>query len=261
MSSQYGYEAATWPGIGGYGGRSARSSPFEGEEEAGGLAVTTKRVRLQMRYPLLRAIPDDPDWRKHVPIEYRMNAKTIVDSTTGELQKGKNAEFLVDLVEWGIRAAEIFAEGSKLVGGLGIATLPLTFAMPWLAIGRPYKEAAEIQAARWARTGFSRGVVMGADKRPLSLVSDYWAGLYFAPGDFRNVQVTNYKVGLFAGWLHGHVLSRHRNQWVIFHRDLGRRLGDQSFRGPRERWRREDWRNWYTDAAAVFSRDHLTAPS
>ena len=34
-------------------------------------------------------------------------------------------------------------------------------------------------------------------------------------------------------------------------------MGDQSWRGPRERWTSQQTQDWYGEAAAVFRRDHL----
>jgi hypothetical protein len=221
--------------------------------------VAPDRARLQAMFPLLRAIPDDPDYRKYVPIEYRLDAKAIVGELAQDLSKGKSAHVWVELAHWGTVGAEIFAEASALVAGLALAGPILGVVGGFLMLGAGLQEAAEKIADNWSATGFSRGVVMGADKRRAGQLKETFGNLYFPPNysfpQGRNVAIANYRAGLLAGYLQGRLLST--NQRVIFWRDLGRRMGDQSYRGPQEQWRAVDWSNWYTDAAGVFNRDHL----
>jgi hypothetical protein len=221
-----------------------------------------RRTPQQSTFALVRSIPDDPDYRKHVPINYRLNAKKIVGEVAQDLSsKGKSAHFWVELTHLGLVAAEIFAEASLLVAGLAIGAPVLALAAVFLALGAPYYEAAEKIGAKWAATGFSRGVVMGANKRKASLVKDYFGNDYFPPNPQfprgRSIAMANYKVGLLVGYVQGRVLSLSPNQHVIFWRDLGHRMGNQSHRGPQGQWKRREWIDWYVTAAAVFRRDHL----
>lgn len=211
-------------------------------------------------FALARAIPDDPNYRKYVPINYRLNAKKIVGEVAQDLSsRGKSAHFWVELVHAGLMGAEIFAEASLLVAGLAIAGPLLGLVAVALALGAPYYEAAEKIAANWSATGFSRGVVMGADKRRAQLVKDYFGNRYFSPNPFfprgRSIAIANYRMGLLVGYVNGRVLSE--NQRAIFWHDLGHRMGDQSYRGPREQWKQREWIDWYVTVAAVFQRDHL----
>ena len=68
-------------------------------------------------------------------------------------------------------------------------------------------------------------------------------------------RITSAKAGLVAGYVQGRLLTQ--NQRVILWRDLGRRMGDQSYRGPAKQWGQRQWRDWYTDLAAVFRGYHL----
>ena len=99
---------------------------------------------------------------------------------------------------------------------------------------------------------------MGADRRRASQVRDYfgnlWIGNTFSELGAK-VATANHHAGLVAGYLEGRLLSK--NQHAIFWHDLGHRMGDQSYRGPLDRWGERDWQDWYTDVAAVFRRDHL----
>jgi hypothetical protein len=209
---------------------------------------------------LWEVIPNDPDYRKYIPIEYRLNAKDIVGYLAQDLQKGKSAHTWVELAHLGLTVAEIAAETSALVAGLAIAGGPLAAAATFIALGLPYQQAAEEIAKKSSASGYSRGVVMGAAKRSPRLVREYFGNLTFRmPGFEENAKVAkaNHHAGLVAGYLHGRALTK--NQHAIFWRDLGHRMGDQSKRGPQSQWRSKDWSDWYTDTAAAFRRDHLTA--
>jgi hypothetical protein len=165
----------------------------------------------------------------------------------------------VELGHAGLTAAEIFAETSTLVGALAIAGPVLGLVATGLALGAGYQEAGEKIAADWSATGFARGAVMGADRRRASEVKDYFGNDYFPPNPQfprgRLIAMGNYKMGLLVGYAQGRRLSR--DQRTIFWRDLGQRMGDQSYRGPSAQWQRRDWIDWYVSAAAVFRANHL----
>ena len=231
------------------------------EQEEEGAASRPSRVPQGSAFVLLRVIPDDPNYRKYIPIKYTLNAKKIVGEVAQDLSsRGKSAHFWVELAHSGLVAAEIFAESSALVAGLAIAGPILGLVATGLALGAPYYEAGEKIAADWSATGFARGVVMGADKRRALLIKDYFGNDYFPPNpNFprgRSIAIANYRLGLLVGYVNGHLLSP--NQRAIFWRDLGHRMGDQSYRGSRAQWKRREWIDWYVSVAAVFRRDHLS---
>jgi outer membrane protein OmpA-like peptidoglycan-associated protein len=216
--------------------------------------------RQALTYALLRVIPNDPDYQKFIPLNYKLNAKKIVGGVAQDVStNGKKAHFWIDLVHWGIVGAEILAEGSLLVAGLTIAGPVLALVGNFLALGIPCVEAAQIVADKWSATGFARGVVMGADQRKAQQLKDYFGNDYFPPNHFcpqaRDVAIANYKMGLLVGFVQGRLLCP--NQRTIFFRDLGRRMGDQSYRGDSKRWGRREWVDWYVSAAAAFKGHHL----
>jgi hypothetical protein len=210
-------------------------------------------------------IPDDPNYQKIIPIEYRLDAKGIVGDFAEDLQQGKSAHVWSELAHLGIAAGEM----SGLIEGLGLVGTALTLAAGpvaalaalFSALGAPYQEIAEKIAKDWSASGYSRGAVMGANQRPGRLLREYWGNLYFPQNPYlrqgANIARLNHNAGLVAGFVQGRALTP--NQRQIFFRDLGRRMGDQSYRGPTSRWRSRDWRDWYTDSASAFRRHHLTA--
>lgn len=211
-------------------------------------------------YALLGVIPNVPNYPRNTPVNYRLNAKKIVGVIAQDLSsKGKSAHFWVELAHSGLMAAEIFAEGSLLVAGLAIAGPLLAVAGSFLALGAGYYEAAEKIAEEWSATGFSRGVVMGAEGRKAKLLKDYFGNACCPPNRFfekgRDIAIANYRMGLLVGYVQGRLLCP--NQRIIFWRDLGVRIGDQSYRGPSKQWTARGWVNWYIDAAAAFKSAHL----
>jgi hypothetical protein len=243
MSTPLGYHADPW-------------SRTSGELEAWRPIKAARPVRPKS---LREAIPDDRDYRKYIPIEYRLDAKSIVGYLAQDLHRGKSAHTWVELSHLGLGTAEVIAHTSALIGGLSLLGAPLSLVANFLALGAPYQGAAEKIAKSSSASGYSRGVVMGADERSSRLVREYFGNLRFrynfAAGD--KVAKANHDTGLVAGYLDGRLLTQ--NQRAIFWRDLGHRAGDQSYRGPRSQWNSRDWVTWYTSIAAVFRRDHLTA--
>lgn len=143
-----------------------------------------------------------------------------------------------------------------MTGGLAGPLLGLAGSL--LALGAGYQEAAEKMAQEWSASGLSRGVVMGADRRPARQVTETFGRLSFPPSPFFprgcDLAITNYRGGLFGGYVQRRLLSANR---VIFWRDLGRRMGDQSYRRPQRRCEPLDWRKCYVDVAAALSCDLL----
>ncbi|CAA9891952.1 hypothetical protein METHB2_530027 [Candidatus Methylobacter favarea] len=231
---------------------------YEFEGEAVGRASTTPQ---RSTFALARVIPDDPNFQKYVPINYRLNAKKIVGETAHDLSKGLRIHHGVEIVHVLFTAAEIIAEATVvaglLLGGIALAAAAVG---NFLALGAPYLEAAKKISANWASSGFSRGVVMDADKRQAQLVKNYFGNDYFPPNSAfprsRSIAIANYKMGLLVGYVNGRALSQ--NQRRIFWRDLSHRMGDQSYRGSQKQWTRREWIDSYVTAAAIFRRDHLT---
>jgi hypothetical protein len=238
---------------------------------------------------LWQVIPDDPNYAKYVPITFRLNARSIVAYLADDLRKGKAARIWVELAHHGvIPAAEsrpsrlapylgvegthgvlmgvdtvtTVAEAAPVVGLIGSIAAPfLVLAGGFMELAEADREAAEKRAKDYAATGYSRGAVMGANRRSVSQLREFY-GNFYPPADQylrggEKIAKANHDVGLAAGYLHGRVLTD--NQKKIFFRDLGSRMGDQSYRAPTSQWRSRDLMDWSTDTAAAFRRYHLTA--
>ena len=180
-------------------------------------------------------IPDDPDYRKHIPLNYRLNAKKLVGEVAQDLSsRGKSAHFWIELAHWGIVLAEMF----ELAGALAIASPILGTILTFLALGEPYRELAEEIAAEWSGRGFSRGVVMGADGRSAKLLKEYFGSDYIPPySGFprgRAIAMANYRMGLLVGYALGRVLCP--NCWIRSSRMRSTRIAPRSGTWPRA-WR------------------------
>jgi hypothetical protein len=220
-----------------------------------------QELKQQRKVALRRAIPDDPDYRKYVPVEYRLDARAIVCDLIDDLAHGVGLEHALEAAEGVVAISEIF----ELVSALALFAGPLAAVNLFLSLGTPYLEAALHIAGQWSASGFSRGAVLGAERRangipiPPRQVRDYFGnqdvGKYLGFDQGQAVGLASYRAGLLAGYSQSRLLSQ--NQCTIFWRDLGHRMGDQSFRGPQAQWAQLQWRDWYTDVAACFRRDHL----
>jgi hypothetical protein len=203
-------------------------------------------------FALLRAIPDNADYARFVPLDYRLNAKAIVGKLSTDLEQLKDPS-AKDLRKFAEQVFKFVSGGSPVKVMLNI----LVGALKNIPGG--YLAAAAKIADDWAARGFSRGVVLGADGRPQSYLIDTFGREFIPPNHAfpygRKIAAANYGAGLIAGYVQGKVLSK--NQQVIFWRDLGRRMGDQSYRGARSTWRTKQWQDWYVDVAAAFRRYHL----
>jgi hypothetical protein len=199
---------------------------------------------------LIRAIPDDPDWAKHVPLEYRLDAKEIVDFLLEDLHQAKarvgdDLERLhtgVEFADWGIALAEMFeVAGAAMLFGPVLATAGL-----FLSLGAGYAAANEAIAIEQARVGFSLGVVTSSQGMSAARIKEHWGDSWSRYGagaaDNANAVSKTYRLGgLGAGFLQGRRLSA--NQRTVFWKDLQRRLTTT----------KPDWVAW----AGVFLNAHV----
>jgi hypothetical protein len=203
-------------------------------------------------FALLRAIPDNADYARFVPLDYRLNAKAIVGKLSTDLEQLKDPS-AKDLRKF---AEQVF----KFVSGGSPVNVMLKILVGALKnIPGGYLAAAAKIADEYAASGFSRGVVLGAEPRPRSYLIDTF-GRDLIPTNRAfplggKIADANYGAGLVAGYVQGKALSK--NQRVIFWKDLRRRMGDQSYRGATSTWSTKQWRDWYVDVAAAFRRYHL----
>jgi outer membrane protein OmpA-like peptidoglycan-associated protein len=228
--------------------------------------VSTACIVLPARvavYPLLGLIPNVPDYTGKLPINYNLDAKKLVGEVAQDISSlGHKAHFITEISHAGFTAVEIF----ELVGATGTLAGVLTVLAPltallanFIALGAGYAQAAEILARDWSASGYSRGVVMGADGRKPVLVKEYFRNACcpkdnaFPAG--RGIAIANYRTGLMVGYTHGRMLCP--NQRAIFWKDLVNRMDNQSYRGPSAKWTARGWSDWYTDAAGAFRKAHL----
>lgn len=203
-------------------------------------------------YALLMALPDSADYAKFVPFDYKLDAKAMVGKLSVDLKQLETP----DAKEMASFAKDVY----KFVGGGDPASMMMGILVNVLKnIPGGYLAAAANIADDWAARGFSRGVVLGADKKSKKYLIETFGHDYIPPNNAfaygRKVAAANYGGGLMAGFVQGRALSK--NQQAIFWRDLGRRMGDQSFRGASANWTDKQWQEWYTDVAASFRRYHL----
>ena len=155
--------------------------------------------------------------------------------------------------------AEMFTEAELLVA-LG-EFFPIVSAVigQWFSLGAGYAAGRAAVAKENMQSGFSRGVVMGADGRKPELLRDYFWKFSPDPNPFDQeagrIGQTAYNQGLVAGFLQGQELSKEQRAWLW--KDLGHRLGDESWRGDPGTWTESEWIDWYVTVAAIFRRDHL----
>jgi outer membrane protein OmpA-like peptidoglycan-associated protein len=218
-------------------------------------------ARQAATYPLLRVVPNRQDVPRELKLEFRLHAKKMIGDVAQDIsQRGHKAHFWVELAHAGLTAAEIFAEGSALVGLLSIGAPLLALAGVFLALGAPYAEAAKEIAEDWSARGYARGVVMGADGRKAALLRDYFGNDVMPKNHFfeqgQQIATANYRLGLLVGFVHGRLLCP--NQRAAFWADMRNRLqGDQTYRGPSKQWSRREWIDWYVTTAATFRASHL----
>ena len=155
--------------------------------------------------------------------------------------------------------AEMFTE-AELVTDLGVV-FPIVAAVigQWVSLGAGYAAAREAIAEDNMASGFSRGVVLGADHRPPTILKDSFWKFWPDPNPFDQdaavIAQKAYNQGLIAGYMQGRELSE--KQRALLWRDIGRHVGDQSYRGPSADWTDAQWVDWYITAAAALRRYHF----
>jgi hypothetical protein len=170
---------------------------------------------------------------------------------------GKSA----DLAHLGTLALDVLeielAVGAAGAGSMILGALTMFVGGP-LAVGEAYAEGVEYHARKYARSGFSRGAAMAADGKA-KLIASFYGNDYIPPlgqPAAHKAAKAAYVVGLLVGARQA--LDLTEQQRTMFWRDLGNRMGDQSWRGKPGSWSHRDLVSWYTDAAAELSKDHLS---
>jgi hypothetical protein len=196
------------------------------------------------------------------------------DDTHHYLQFGLE---LFDAVHTGIAMANLdeviftageYSTATGLAGGLGIAmevVAPVAGeAAVLLAIGNAHAEAINNLLEGEISSGFSRGVVLGADDRPPSYVKENFVKFSPVPNSvypeygrkFQNA----YNRALMAGYAQGRKLLEHKAQRSAFFEDLYARMKVHpaiEHGEDQDSWSDRDWRDYYIDCASTFAATHL----
>lgn len=204
-------------------------------------------------YALLAAIPDDANVARHIPLEYRLDAKAMVGKLAVDLEQLKTPD-AKEIASFGKELFDLVREGNP-------ASMMVKILKDVLEnIPNAYLGIADNAAKEWAARGFSRAVVLGAERvRSKKYLIDMFGRERIPPNNIfpyaRKVAAANYAGGLLAGYVQGRALSD--NQRKIFFKDMVSRMGSQSWRGPVASWSHNRWQEWYVDFAAAFWRWHL----
>lgn len=238
--------------------REAGGEGYETERSEGESVTAAQKTQLVLK----RYVPD-LKFPMRSPMIYMVDAKELVGDLALDMQSGGTAGHVIELGDLALTTIEIFefvAATSIAAGAMAVAAPLVAVAASLAVLGMGYQEAAAEISKRAASSGFSQGVVMGADGRKLSLVRSYFGKTIFPPNPFlpqgQKIETANYRLGLAAGFIQGAALSA--NQRANFWGDLSLRLGDQSYRGNIRQWSDRDWVDWYITAGGAFRAMHLT---
>jgi hypothetical protein len=199
------------------------------------------------------------------------DAMPEADSANHKLQFGLE---LFDAVHAGIAMFElegaVFGTTGALgtVGALGLAAAvvaPLAAeAAVLVAIGNAHAEAINSLIDDEIRSGFSRGVVLGADDRAASYIKEN----FVKHSPVRNsvypeygTKLQNaYNRALVAGYAQGRRLLESKAQRSAFFEDLYARMSvhpSVEHGEDQDAWSERTWTSYYIDCAAMFRLHHL----
>jgi hypothetical protein len=187
------------------------------------------------------------------------------DDTHHYLQFGLE---VFDAVHVGALAAMETAETTAVVAGLGVGLEVLGpvagEAAVLLALGNAHAEAINSILEDQIRSGFSRGVVLGADDRPVSYLKENfvkWSPVSNAVYPEYGKKFQNaYNRALVAGYFQGRKLLEHKAQRAAFFEDLIGRMTVHptvTYGEDQDNWSDRSWVDYYIDVAAVFRANHL----
>jgi hypothetical protein len=165
-------------------------------------------------------------------------------------------------------AAETAGTTTATVAGLGVAMEVLgpvaAEAGVLLALSNAHAEAINSILEDQIRSGFSRGVVLGADDRPGSYVKENF--VKFSPvsnavyPEYGKKFQNAYNRALVAGYLQGRKLLEHKAHRSAFFEDLYVRMSvhpSVTYGEDQDNWSDRSWVDYYVECAAVFRATHL----
>jgi hypothetical protein len=201
-----------------------------------------------------------PDQRGSLQEQLRKGLPEAPSETGGKLIKYGLA--FVEALEYGFGVAETL--GGMGLLGLGIEiTGPIAGeALVLFEIGSAHAEALNSIVTDEATSGFSRGVVLGADHRSISYVKSNYVKWSPVPNsvypEFGKRFQNAYNRGLMAGYAQGKTLTDDERK--AFFLDLMARMSvhpSVEYGEDSSQWSDKTWRDYYIESAAIFRRDHL----
>ena len=204
------------------------------------LAEETKAASLQEK--LRQAMPETPD------------------HTSGHV-----THYVLEIIE-GVEVGLTIAEKMHWIGALA---LPLEIVGPiagmaavYVALGNAHADAINSNISHQMYSGFSRGVVLGADHRSVDYLKEHW--VKWSPvsnpvyPEYGKKFQQAYNMALMAGYAQGKALTDEERK--AFFKDLIARLPENptvTYGENSNEWSDRSWRDNYKETAADFRRDHL----
>jgi hypothetical protein len=175
---------------------------------------------------------------------------------------------LFDAVHVGVLAALETAATTTATAGLGVTMEVLGpvagEAAVLLAIGDAHAGAINNLLEEEISSGFSQGVVLGADDRPPSYVKENF--VKFSPvsnsvyAEYGRKLQNAYNRALVAGYMQGRKLLAHKAQRSAFFEDLYARMAVHpaiEHGEDQDQWSERTWKRYYMDCASTFAATHL----
>jgi hypothetical protein len=202
----------------------------------------------------------DPD---SGPIEWSHSRDDIVEAVEQVFsaikdREGEEAEILKDLWEIIEKVAKLGGDAVELPI---LASAAAAFA-PFAAIGAGYMDAADEIKRKEASMSFAEGLVMGV----MADTSDNMRDLFweespeYNPAFEEGGKIAQYysNGGLAIGYAHGKQVNGN-GQGGGFWSDLKSYVNGPLPAPDPQSWARNDWRDYYIQAATAFYRGHITA--
>jgi hypothetical protein len=168
---------------------------------------------------------------------------------------------IVEGIEVGLTIAQVHVAGLL---GLSIEVLgPVAgMAAVYVALGNAHADAINSVINDQIKSGFSRGVVLGADRRSESFVKSNFVKWSKVPHvvypEYGTKFQNAYNSALVAGYAQGKALTKAESG--AFFSDLFSRMSvhpSVTYGEDSKLWSEKTWVDYYIEAAATFRRDHL----